>query len=221
MSVREIHTEVIRPTRSEIAALSRIPAASIVDALGKTGALSYCLRLQTPGLVLCGSAVTALGPDVTVRRAAIDLAQPGDIVVVAAGGSKERSCFGGVTAEHMQSRGITGVLVDGMVRDVTELRRIAFPTVARGTTPLNYDYPAGQEDGAVNVPVDIDGIRITPGDVVVGNDDGTVIVPRDQVATVTTKAQSAMSVEEKKWWARRGHSLGAVQQLTGSGYKII
>ncbi|MFI0711274.1 RraA family protein [Streptomyces inhibens] len=221
MSAREIHTMFIRPTRSEIAALSRLPVASIVDALGKTGALSYCLKLQTPGLVLCGSAVTALGPDVTVRRAAIDLAQPGDIVVVAAGGSKERSCFGGVTAEHMQSRGITGVLVDGMVRDLSELRRIGFPTVARGATPLNYDYPAGRKDGAVNVPVDIDGVRITPGDVVVGDEDGTVVVPRAQVAAIIAKTQDALTAEEKKWWARRGQSLGAVQQLTDAGYKIV
>ncbi|MFD6936241.1 RraA family protein [Streptomyces goshikiensis] len=221
MPAREIHTEVIRPSRSEVTALSRIPVASIVDALSKTGALSYCLKLQTPGLVLCGSAVTALGPDVTVRRAAIDLAQPGDVVVVAAGGSKERSCFGGVTAAHMQTRGITGVLVDGMVRDLAELRRLAFPTVARGTTPLNYDYPADREEGAVNVPVTIDGVRITPGDVVVADEDGTVIVPREQVAAVIATAQASMSVEDEKWWARRGQTLGAVQQLTDSGYKIV
>ncbi|MEV6680632.1 RraA family protein [Streptomyces erythrochromogenes] len=221
MPARKIHTEVIRPSRSEITALSRIPVASIVDALGKTGALSYCLKLQTPGLVLCGSAVTALGPDVTVRRAAIDLAQPGDVVVVAAGGSKERSCFGGVTAAHMQTRGIAGVLVDGMVRDLAELRRLGFPTVARGTTPLNYDYPASREEGAVNVPVTIDGVRIAPGDVVVADEDGTVIVPREQVAAVIATAQASMSVEDEKWWARRGQSLGAVQQLTDSGYKIV
>ncbi|MFE2943343.1 hypothetical protein ACFXKG_30465 [Streptomyces sp. NPDC059255] len=221
MPAREIHTEFLRPARGEIAALSRLPVASIVDALGKTGALSHCLRLQTPGLILCGSAVTALGPDVTVRRAAIDLAQPGDIVVVAAGGGKERSCFGGVTAAHMHSRGITGVLVDGMVRDTAELRRIAFPTVARGTTPLNYDYPAGRQEGAVNVPVDIDGVLISPGDVVVGDEDGTVVVPRDQVAAVIATTQAALTAEAAKWWSRRGKSLGAVQQLTESGYTII
>ncbi|WP_329529713.1 hypothetical protein OG568_48360 (plasmid) [Streptomyces sp. NBC_01450] len=221
MSAREIHTEIARPARSEIAALSRLPVASIVDALGKRGTLSYCLKLQTPGLILCGSAVTALGPDVTVRRAAIDLAQPGDIVVVAAGGGKERSCFGGVTAAHMHSRGITGVLVDGMVRDVAELRRVAFPTVARGITPLNYDYPASREQGAVNVPVDIDGVHITPGDVVVADDDGTVIVPRDQVTAVIATTQAAQAAEAEKWWGRRGQSLGAVQQLTDSGYTII
>ncbi|MFF3697287.1 RraA family protein [Streptomyces sp. NPDC002221] len=221
MSLCEVHTEITRPARSEIAALSRIPVASIVDALGKTGALSYCLKLQTPGLVLCGSAVTALGPDVTVRRAAIDLAQPGDVVVVAAGGGKDRSCFGSATAAHMETRGIAGVLVDGMVRDVAELRRIAFPTVARGTTPLNFDYPAGREGGGVNVPVDIDGVRITPGDVVVGDEDGTVIVPRDQVAAVIARAQASQAAEEEKWWARRGQSLGAVQQLADSGYTII
>ncbi|MFJ5850591.1 RraA family protein [Streptomyces sp. NPDC092903] len=221
MSEREIHTEIVRPARSQVAALSRLPVASILDALGKTGALSHCLRLQTPGLVLCGSAVTALGPDVTVRRAAIDLAQPGDIVVVAAGGSKERACFGGVTAQHMQSRGLTGVLVDGMVRDVTELRRIGFPTVARGTTPLNYDYPAGIENGAVNVPVIIDGVRVSPGDVVVGDEDGAVVVPRAQVDAVIDTVLASAAAEAEKWWGRRGQSLGAVQQLTNAGYKII
>ncbi|HEY8981123.1 MAG TPA: hypothetical protein VIU15_16220 [Streptomyces sp.] len=221
MSAREIHTNILRSPRSEITALSRIPVAAIVDALGKTGALSHCLQLQTPGLVLCGSAVTALGPDVTVRRAAIDLAQPGDIVVVAAGGSKDHSCFGGVTAAHMQTRGIAGVLVDGMVRDLTELRRIAFPTVARGATPLNFDYPADQENGAVNVPVDIDGVRIVPGDVVVADEDGTVIVPRSQVAAVIARAHASMTAEEEKWWARRGQSLDAVRQLVDCGYEIV
>ncbi|MFJ7586938.1 RraA family protein [Streptomyces sp. NPDC097617] len=221
MSTREIRTDFDRPTAGEIAALSQLPVASIVDALGKKGALSYCLRLLTPGLVLCGSAVTALGPDVTVRRAAIDLAQPGDIVVVAAGGGKEKSCFGGATAEHMQSRGITGVLVDGMVRDVAELRRLGFPTVARGTTPLNHTYPEGQEDGAVNVPVAIDGITIAPGDVLVGDEDGTVVVPRAQVADVIATVRAAIEAEAEKWAARRGQSLGAVEQLTAAGYTII
>jgi 4-hydroxy-4-methyl-2-oxoglutarate aldolase len=221
MPTREIHTGITRPARSDVAALSALPVACIVDALEKTGALSHCLRLLTPGLVLCGSAVTALGPDVTVRRAAIDLAQPGDVVVVAAGGGKERSCFGGVTAAHMQTRGLAGALVDGMVRDVAELRRITFPTVARGTTPLNFTYPTGREDGAVNVPVDIDGVRIVPGDVVVGDEDGTVVVPQSQAGAVVATARASMTAEEDKWRARRGQSLGAVQQLTDAGYTIV
>ncbi|MGW6208939.1 RraA family protein [Streptomyces sp. NPDC055089] len=221
MSEREICTSVTRPTREEIDALSHLPVASIVDALGKTGALSHCLRLQTPGLILCGSAVTALGPDVTVRRAAIDLAQPGDIIVVAAGGGKERSCFGGVTAAHMQSRGIAGILVDGMVRDVAELRELAFPTVARGVTPLNYDYPAGLDQGAVNTSVRIDGVDITPGDVLVGDEDGTVVVPRARVQEVIATVKAARTAEEQKWTARQGKTLGAVGQLLAADYKIV
>ena len=71
------------------------------------------------------------------------------------------------------------------------------------------------------MPVDIDGVRINPGDVVVGDEDGTVIVPLNKVATVITTAHASMATEEAKWWARRGQSLGAVQQLTDSGYKII
>ena len=94
MSVREIHTEITRATRSEIAALSADPGRLHRGRPRQDGHPSHCLRLQTPGLVLCGSAVTALGPDVTVRRAAIDLAQPGDVVVVAAGGSRNARASG-------------------------------------------------------------------------------------------------------------------------------
>ncbi|MGW6605506.1 RraA family protein [Streptomyces sp. NPDC055036] len=93
--------------------------------------------------------------------------------------------------------------------------------VARDATPLNYAYPVARGNGGVNVPMDIDGVRISPGDVVVGDEDGTVVVPRAQVAAVTTKTQNAMNAQEKKWWSRRGQSLGVIQQLTDSGYTII
>ncbi|WP_073950130.1 RraA family protein [Streptomyces kebangsaanensis] len=221
MPAREIHTQITRPTRSQISALSRLPVAAIVDALGKTGALTPDLKSLTLDVVLCGSIVTALGPDVTVRRAAIDLAQPGDVLVVAGGGARAHSCFGGATARHMQSRGITGALVDGMVRDVYELRRIGFATFARGTNPINYQYPVRQEEGAVNVPVDIDGVCITPGDVLVGDEDGAVVVPRSQVEDIITTTQAAIEEEADKWWDRRGQSLGAVQKLADAGYRIF
>ncbi|MFJ3248470.1 RraA family protein [Streptomyces sp. NPDC086782] len=221
MTAREIHTQISRPTRDQISALSRLPVAAIVDALGKTGALTPDLKSLTPHVVLCGSVVTALGPDVTVRRAAIDLAQPGDVLVVAGGGARAHSCFGGATARHMQSRGITGALVDGMVRDVYELRTLGFATFARGTNPINYRYPVGQEEGAVNVPVSIDGVSITPGDVLVGDQDGAVVVPRSQVEHIIATTQAAMDAEAKKWEAREGQSLGAVQKLTDAGYRII
>ncbi|MFD7291489.1 hypothetical protein [Streptomyces sp. NPDC059863] len=87
--------------------------------------------------------------------------------------------------------------------------------------PAQLRVPVARENGGVNVPMDIDGVRIPPGDVVVGDEDGTMVVPRAQVAAVTTKTQNAMNAQEKKWWSRRGQSLGAVQQLTDSGYTII
>ncbi|MFF4761086.1 hypothetical protein [Streptomyces sp. NPDC001292] len=75
--------------------------------------------------------------------------------------------------------------------------------------------------GAVNVPVDIEGVCITPGDVLVGDEDGAVVVPRSQVEDIITTTQAAMEEEVDKWWDRRGQSLGAVQKLADAGYRIF
>lgn len=94
------------------------------------------------GAFLCGAAVTCLGPDWRIRSMAADLAQPGDVIVVAAGGLKERACFGDMTATCWKSKGIEGVVIDGAARDVARLRSLAFPVFARGVTPRSTTRPA-------------------------------------------------------------------------------
>lgn len=218
---RLVVEHVSRPDPADVAALSRCPVSCIADVLGKQYILPPGVISITPGLTLCGPAVTCKGVDVLVRRAAIDLAQPGDVLVVAAGGSIEKSCFGSATATHMRSRSISGVVVDGAVRDVRDLRTSGFPTFAKGITARNYDYPVDLNVGAVNIPVELDGLMIKPGDLVVGDDDGLVIVPRQRVPGLAERVSASIDAEATKWTKRLGSTFGAVQKLRREGYEIL
>ncbi len=83
-----------------------------------------------------------------------------------------------MTATGWKSKGIEGVVIDGAARDVARLRSLAFPVFARGVTPRNFHYPAGLDHGAVNVPVICGGALVEPGDIVLGDDGGVVVLPR-------------------------------------------
>jgi 4-hydroxy-4-methyl-2-oxoglutarate aldolase len=137
---------------------------------------------------------------------AINLAEPGDVLVVAAGGSEQVSCFGDGTARRMMLKGMEGVVIDGCTRDARWLRELAFPTFCRGITPRNFHYPQDVHHGSVNVPVVCAGAAVSPGDLILGDDDGVVVVPleiADDIASdllrhlETERAQrSAMSAFE-------------------------
>ena len=167
-----------RPSAKLVERYRELYSAFVLDEFGKLGALSAEIGPLSPGLKICGPAVTSLGADLTVRRMAIDLAQPGDVLVVAAGGSADYACFGDGTAGRMLLKGLTGAVVDGCVRDAAGLRALGFAAFCRGVTPRNFYYPAGLEHGAVNVPVHCGGVLVKPGDLVLGDDDGVVVVDR-------------------------------------------
>lgn len=150
----------------------------VLDSVHKRGAMTVDIGPLEPGMKVCGPAVTQFGADLTVRRMAIDLAQPGDVLVVAAGGIRDRACFGDGTAKRMTMKSLAGAVVDGAVRDAAGLRELGFPTFCLGTTPRNYHYPMEAEEGAVNVPVVCGGVLVEPGDLILGDDDGVVVVPR-------------------------------------------
>jgi 4-hydroxy-4-methyl-2-oxoglutarate aldolase len=174
----KIVQKIERPSKSAIDALSLCSSAFVLDRLGKFGAMSHIHPLST-GMKLCGAAVTALGPDQAVRKMAIDLAVKGDVLVVAAGGSPDYACFGEDTARRMMGRGIVGIVIDGATRDALALRKLGFATFVKGVTPKNCHYPISAEYGAVNVPVVCAGLLVNPGDIIFGDDDGVIVVPRE------------------------------------------
>lgn len=179
-----VNRRVVRPSPEELKAFQGIPPAFLLDHMGKLGWLGEGLVPLASGMTLCGPAVTCQGPDLDVRRMAIDLMEPGDVLVVA-GGAKDRACFGEFTARQLQVREAAGIVIDGATRDSFEIRKLGFPTFCKGVSPRNYSYPLA-EAGSVNVPVMIGATQVCPGDLLVGDDDGVVCVPAEHVVTLAS-----------------------------------
>jgi 4-hydroxy-4-methyl-2-oxoglutarate aldolase len=186
-----IVSTIERADADTVEAFEEFYTGIVLDALGKYGGMHVDIAPLSPGMKMCGTAVTSLGPDLTVRRMAIDLAQPGDVLVVAAGDVRDYACFGDGTATRMMTKSLRGAVIDGCTRDAAGLRALGFPTFCRGITARNYHYPAYGEHGAVNVPVVCGGVVVEPGDLILGDDDGVVVVPRrvapEIQATIATR----------------------------------
>ncbi|WIX76978.1 RraA family protein [Amycolatopsis carbonis] len=194
-SLRKIVSKVDRPSVDTVRRYEDFYSALISDVLGKHQVMHVDLAPLSPGMRFCGPAVTSLGPDLTVRRMAIDLAEPGDVLVVAAGAVRDYACFGDGTAQRMMNKPMAAAVIDGCVRDAAGIRRLGFPTFALGTTPRNYHYPASGDHGAVNVPVICGGVYVEPGDLVFGDDDGAVVVPRALAAEVADEVVERITAE--------------------------
>lgn len=177
-----------------IAGLKELGAATVHEAQGRTGLMAAELSPIVPGATMGGSAVTALCPsgDNWMLHVAIELMQPGDVLVVATTSPCDDGYFGGILAEYIKLRGGVGAVVDAGVRDVRELREQGFPVWSRRVSAQG---TVKETVGAVNVPVICAGQRVVPGDIVLGDDDGVVVVPRLKAATVLTNARLRLEKE--------------------------
>jgi 4-hydroxy-4-methyl-2-oxoglutarate aldolase len=218
----KIVQEVERVSAETVAAFSYAYSGFICDYLGKHGAMHPSLQPLLPGMKLCGPAVTCLGPDYTIRRMAIDLSQAGDVLVVGAGGISEYAVFGDGTARRMHLKGMAGAVVDGATRDALGIRRLGFPTFARAITPRNYHYPVSAEYGAVNVPIVCAGMLVEPGDLIFGDDDGVVVVPRAQAEHLAEEVLAAVEEEYQSEAALlEWRDYGVAKELRERGYEFV
>jgi 4-hydroxy-4-methyl-2-oxoglutarate aldolase len=218
-----IVTSIERPAPELIAACRSLYTGLVLDHLGKHGSMTPDMKPVWSGAFLCGPAITCLGADWRIRSMAADLAEPGDVIVLAAGGLNERACFGDMTATCWKSKGIEGVVVDGAARDVARLRTLAFPVFARGVTPRNFHYPAGLDHGAVNVPVVCAGVLVEPGDIVIGDDDGVAVVPRRIAAEIVDAASQYLEGENagRALFGEQYVSFGVRAELEERGYRFV
>lgn len=182
--------------------------------------MACAIQPLSPGMRLCGPAVTCLSPDLAIRKMAVDLAQPGDVLVIAAEGITERACFGEYTAHKMQLKGIAGVVIDGATRDAAQIRELGFPTFVRGVTPRNYSYPIDPLSGAVNVEVSCGGIIVRPGDLVFGDDDGVVVVPLEIAGQLAGTITAALQAEESKRSQQLHAPYNIEAELLARGYRF-
>jgi 4-hydroxy-4-methyl-2-oxoglutarate aldolase len=219
----EIVTDFDRPPVAVVGRLARLPIANISDAMNKHGVLHHELRPLQTGARACGPAVTCGSVDLTVKIFAQSLVRSGDVFVLAAGGVRDYACLGELSANMLVQKGAAGAVVDGAVRDLTGIRDVGLPVFARTLTPHNYHYPFGRPYGSVNLPVVCAGIVVNPGDVVVADDDGVVIVPRQIAAEVATAAEK---IEEHESGFRNAIRSGHLtpdsfeQELRDAGYVI-
>jgi 4-hydroxy-4-methyl-2-oxoglutarate aldolase len=217
-----IVASIERPAPELVESCRALYTGLVLDHLGKQGGMTPDVKPVWSGASMCGPAITVLGADWRLRSAAADLAEPGDVIVLAAGGVTERACFGDMTATAWKAKGIEGVVIDGACRDVAGLRALGFPTFARAVTPRNYHYPAGVEHGAVNVPVVCAGVLVEPGDIVVGDDDGVVVVPKRIAGEIVTAATTFLEAEKgfRAMLTEQYVSFGAAEQLEQHGYRV-
>ena len=187
-----IYNRIERPDPADIARLAAAGPCEISDVARGAGVMDGAIRqLYAPMPVIAGPAITVdLTPgDGMLLRAAIDVAQPGDVIVVNAHGDVTRAILGGFIAMHMVHRGVRALVVDGAVRDITEFRELGLPVMARGITPRSGTTAAGW--GEVNVPIACGGAVVQPGDAVIGDHEGLVVVPRRWVRMVADNLGNA------------------------------
>jgi len=202
-----IVTDVPRPPLTDLDALAPLGVATVHEALGRTGYLGPSLRPVQAGASIAGSAVTALcwPGDNLMIHAAIEQCGPGDVLVVTTTSPCTDGLFGELFATALQYRGVRGVVTTTGVRDTAQLRAMGFPAwsaavSAQGTVKATA--------GAVNVPVTVGGQVVRPGDAVLADDDGVMVVARSQVSAALEAARARVAKEEASRAAFRSGELG-------------
>jgi 3-hexulose-6-phosphate synthase/6-phospho-3-hexuloisomerase len=189
-----------------------VSAPNVTDAMHRKGAMA--------GVVSVCGRVKAVGRAVTVRTVAgdwakpveaIDVAGPGDVLVISNDGSTDVAPWGELATHSAKNRGVTGVVIDGAVRDVDDIREMKFPVFATATVP-NAGDPKGL--GEINAEIVCCGQEVRPGDWIVADESGVVVIPRERAYEVARRAMEVKKTEERiREEIRRGRTLSEVSEL--------
>ncbi|MFB8043720.1 4-carboxy-4-hydroxy-2-oxoadipate aldolase/oxaloacetate decarboxylase [Streptomyces hydrogenans] len=202
-----VHTKVDRADPAAVAELAKYGVATVHEAMGRVGLMRPYLRPVYPKARMCGTAVTVLlqPGDNWMLHVAAEQIQDGDVVVAACTTESEDGFFGELLATSFRARGCAGLVIDGGVRDVTDLEGMDFPVFSRA---VNAKGTVKATLGSVNVPVVCGNALVRPGDVVVADADGVVVVPRERAAEVAAASAAREAAEEGKRAQFRAGRLG-------------
>ncbi|WP_407272984.1 RraA family protein [Radiobacillus sp. PE A8.2] len=190
----EINFEIERTPQDIVDKLKKHDTCKIGDSMSAQGLMNYQIKSITAGMKIAGPAVTVLtrpGDALYVQKV-IEVAKPGDVIVIDAGGVKDVACIGERLSHYMQENGINGVVVDGAIRDSRGIIDLGFPVFSKSICMKLF---GSRGPGAINVPIQCGGVSVNPGDMIVGDEDGVVCIPREYASEVLMAANKHLEDE--------------------------
>lgn len=191
MSVgNRVFTKRTLPDPEVVKAFSKIAAANVADCMGRLCGMNPQIKLMSnpSGRIMCGVALTvkARAGDNMMLHKAMNISQPGDVIVISNEEERSRAVMGEIMFNYLQGfKKIEGIVIDGPVRDIDVLSKGTLPLYATGTTPSG---PYKEGPGEVNVPVSCGGIIVNPGDIILGDRDGVIVIPKSDAHSILEKA---------------------------------
>jgi RraA family protein len=187
------------PPKELVESFRTIPAANIADCMGRHNALIPEIRLMTKpgGVNMAGVALTVktcYGDNLMIHQG-LDMAAEGDVLVIANEGGRNRSLLGEIMYRYAERKNLAGIVLDGPIRDALQISEGAVPLYATGSTPGG---PYKEGPGEVNVPVSCGGVHINPGDIIVGDADGVIVIPRQDAEEVLEAVKAFQQNDRRK-----------------------
>lgn len=203
-----------------------IPASNTCDVMGRNAAMNPRIKLMSSpkDQMMVGPALTvkARGGDNLALHAALNLAQEGDVVVVSNEGDTTRSLIGEVMMAYLRyTKKVAGIILDGPIRDIDEIGKWDFPVYATGTTPGG---PYKEGPGEINVPIACGEISVNPGDIILADPDGIVVIPRKDAPQILEDAKKFQAADESKLEAAKNGTSKrdwVEKSLAEKGFEII
>jgi regulator of RNase E activity RraA len=194
-----VYTQRQLPPKEVIEGFRKLPAANVADCMNRLSALSSSIHLMGPRFAgsMAGRALTVKvrSGDNLMLHKALDLAQESDVMIVSNGGDHSQSLMGEIMFSYGKFKKMAGFVFDGPVRDVDALQTLGIPVYATGSTPGG---PFKQGPGEINVPIACGNIHVDPGDIILGDSDGVIVIPRADAVALLEKATKFSANDQAK-----------------------
>lgn len=187
------------PKKELVERFSKLPAANVADCMGRLSALSPEIKLQSsPENRMCGVALTvkARAGDNLMLHKALNIAQEGDVIILSNEGDRSRAIMGEIMYKYLADfKKVAGIVIDGPIRDLDVIAHEKCPIYATGSTPGG---PYKEGPGEVNVPISIGNIAVMPGDIILGDRDGVIVISKNDAADLIDKAEANAAADSAK-----------------------